>query len=345
MVRLIATVLFLTRNTASATINPRYSSIHATRIYPHDMSEKLVGDIGGTNARLALLDANGQPADPITYSCGDFPGLGAAIEAFMAERNVEALSDAVIAVATPVTGDLINLTNNHWAFSRSAMQKELGLAEGCFQVVNDFTALALSVPFLSPEDVRKIGPGEAKSGKPIAVIGPGTGLGVSGIVPTAGGGWVALQGEGGHVSIGVRTDREMAIHDVFLSGEGLENIAGALRQIDGLEPLELTPARISARGLSGEDPVCEETLNIFVELLGSCAGNLALTLGSEGGVYIGGGIVPRLGDWFEQSNFREQFAAKGRMSEYLAHVPTYVIVAAYPALIGAASLLNRADSH
>jgi len=316
------------------------------------MSGKLVGDIGGTNARLAMLGPDGQPDNPVTYSCGDFPGLGAAIAAFMDERQISTVSDAVIAVATPVTDDSINLTNNHWAFSRSAMQAELGLADGRFQVINDFTALALSVPFLTPPDVRKIGLGEAKPNSPIAVIGPGTGLGVSGIVPATNGAWVALQGEGGHVSIGVRTEREIAIHDVlndryrhvsaerFLSGEGLENIANALREIDGLEPLALTPARISARGLSGEDPICVEALNIFAELLGSCAGNLALTLGSEGGVYIGGGIVPRLGDWFERSNFREQFAAKGRMSEYLANIPTYVIVAKYPALIGAASLLN-----
>jgi len=316
------------------------------------MSAQIVGDIGGTNARLALLGPNGKPSDPITYACDDFPGLGEAIATFLKERNISTVGAAAIAVATPVTGDLINLTNNHWTFSQQAMQESLGIAPGRFQVVNDFTALALAVPHLEPSDVRKVGSGDAIEGKPIAVIGAGTGLGVSGIVPTPAGGWVALQGEGGHVSIGVRSDREIAIHDVlndryrhvsaerFLSGEGLENISNALREIDGLEPLELTPARISARGLSGEDPICVETLNIFAELLGSCAGNLALTLGSEGGVYIGGGIVPRLGEWFEQSKFRQNFEAKGRMSDYLARMPTYVIVAQYPALIGAASLLT-----
>lgn len=315
------------------------------------MSERLVGDIGGTNARLALLGSDGWPVDPITYACDDFPGLGEAIAAFKKERGVEAISDAVIAVATPVTSDQVNLTNNHWSFSISSLETSLGLAAGRFQVINDFTALALSVPHLRPNDVLKVGQGESVLGKPIAVIGPGTGLGVSGLVPTPAGGWVALQGEGGHVSIGVRTDREIAIHDVlldryrhvsaerFLSGEGLENICNALREIDGLEPRALTPARISEMGLSGEDLICQETLVIFAELLGSCAGNLALTLGAEGGVYIGGGIVPRLGDWFAESNFREQFQAKGRMSGLLAEIPTYVIVAPYPALTGAASLL------
>ncbi len=315
------------------------------------MSERLVGDIGGTNARLALLGPDGWPVDPITYACDDFPGLDEAIAAFMQERQVSSVTDAVIAVATPITSDQVNLTNNHWSFSISGIERSLGLAAGRFQVINDFTALAMSVPHLTPDDVRKVGPGEAVAGKPVAVIGPGTGLGVSGLIPTPAGGWVALQGEGGHVSIGVRTEREIAIHDVlndryrhvsaerFLSGEGLENICSALREIDGLEPLELTPARISARGLSGEDPVCTEALNIFAELLGSCAGNLALTLGSEGGVYIGGGIVPRLGDWFAQSGFREQFQAKGRMSGLLSGMPTYVIVAPYPALTGAASML------
>lgn len=315
------------------------------------MTERLVGDIGGTNARLALLGPDGWPIEPITYPCVDFPGLEEAIAAFMKERQVDALSDAVIAVATPVTSDQINLTNNHWSFSIANLESSLGLGQGRFQVINDFTALALSVPHLAPTDVRKIGSGEATLGKPIAVIGPGTGLGVSGLVPTPAGGWVALQGEGGHVSIGVRTDREIAIHDVlmdrfrhvsaerFLSGEGLENICNALREVDGLDPVDLTPARISEMGLSGEDAICQEALVIFAELLGSCAGNLALTLGAEGGVYIGGGIVPRLGDWFAESNFREHFEAKGRMSGLLAAIPTYVIVAPYPALTGAASML------
>lgn len=316
------------------------------------MSDKLVGDIGGTNARLAVLGKNGEPVDPITYACNDFPGLLEAIQAFMSERNVSAISDAVIAVATPVTSDQVNLTNNHWSFSIRAAEKKFGLKTGRFQVINDFKALALSVPHLTKNDVKKIGDGEPLEERSIAVIGPGTGLGVSGLVPTPAGGWVALQGEGGHVSIGVRTDREIAIYDVlndryrhvsaerFLSGEGLTNICDALREIDKLEACELTPAQITELGMSGEDPVCLEALNIFAEMLGSCAGNLALTLGAQGGVYIGGGIVPRLGDWFEGSNFREQFQAKGRMSGLLSKIPTYVIVAPYPALIGAASLLN-----
>jgi len=317
------------------------------------MSERLVGDIGGTNARLAILGDDGWPTDPVTYACVDFPGLDEAIAAYQKERGIDSFSDAVIAVATPITSDLVNLTNNHWAFSIKAMEESLGLEPGRFQVMNDFKALALSVPHLTGDDIQQIGSGESTLASPVAVIGPGTGLGVSGLVPTNDGGWVALEGEGGHVSIGVRTEREIAVHDIlndryrhvsaerFLSGEGLENICASLRAVDKLEPLELTPALISAKGMSGEDPICEEALNMFAELLGSCAGNLALTLGAEGGVYIGGGIVPRLGEWFAQSKFREQFEAKGRMSSFLATVPTYVIVAPYPALTGAASVLRE----
>jgi len=317
------------------------------------MSEKLVGDIGGTNARLAILGDDGWPMDPVTYACDDFPGLGETIEAFKKERGITAFSDAVIAVATPITSDVVNLTNNHWVFSIKALESSLGLEPGRFQVMNDFKALALAVPHLTADDVEQVGTGSPDPASPVAIIGPGTGLGVSALVPTGPDQWMALDGEGGHVSIGVRTNREIAIHDLlisrfrhvsaerFLSGEGLENICASLRQIDGLEPLELTPARISARGLSGEDPICVEALQIFAELLGSCAGNIALTLGAEGGVYIGGGIVPRLGDWFAQSNFRENFEAKGRMSSLLAKIPTYVIVAPYPALTGAASVLQE----
>ncbi len=316
------------------------------------MCERLVGDIGGTNARLAVLDKEGKPVDAVTYTCNDFPGPLETIQTFMKEREIDSISDAVIAVATPVTSDTVNLTNNHWCFSIAEMEHTLGLETGRFQVINDFKALALSVPHLKSGDVSKIGRGEPLAERAIAVIGPGTGLGVSGLVPTPAGGWVALQGEGGHVSIGVRTEREIAIYELlndrfrhvsaerFLSGDGLSNIANALREIDKLEPREMTPAQISEKGISGEDPVCLEALNIFSEMLGSCAGNLALTLGSEGGVYVGGGIVPRLGDWFAQSNFRDRFEAKGRMSGLLASIPTYVIVAPYPALIGAASLLN-----
>ena len=313
------------------------------------IGRRLVGDIGGTNARFALLDEGNMPVDPVTFRCEDFTSLANAIDHFVSDQSeaIE-LQAAAIAVATPVLGDRIKLTNNSWSFSIDEVQESLGL--DTLNVVNDFTALALSVPHLRHDEREQVGGGKPKSQHAIAVIGPGTGLGVSGLVP-CGNHWSALQGEGGHVTLVGSTDREQAVHarmatrwahvsaERFLSGPGLVNIVTALRELDGLEQQEYSPADITRLGTHDEDPICAEALDHFCRLLGACAGNLVLSLGAEGGCYIGGGIVPRLGSRFADSDFRLAFEAKGRMRHYLEQVPTYVIHAPYPALVGAAQLL------
>lgn len=331
-------------------------------------NNQLVGDIGGTNARFALLDDAGQPTATRTLRTDDFPTLAAALNTYLAEQDIEGVKEAAIAVATPVVADAVKLTNNHWSFSIETTRKAMGLEK--LHVINDFTALALSVPHLPATDLVKVGGGKSVNHHAIAVIGPGTGLGVSGLVP-CGDHWNALQGEGGHVSLGVRTQREFAVYEQlmnrfrhvsaerFLSGPGLVNIVNALRELDGLPARDFSPAEISEFGMhdflarqtpsepdsdsivsSVERKSCEEALHIFCSLLGSCAGNLVLTLGAEGGVYIGGGIVPRLGEFFVQSEFRREFEAKGRMQAYLETIPSYVIHSPYPALVGAAQLLS-----
>lgn len=310
---------------------------------------RLVGDVGGTNARFALLDDEGMPAAPMTLAVADFPSIAAAIEDFAARRGTKRLHSAAIAMANPVVGDRVKLTNSHWSFSIESTREALGLHE--LRVINDFTALALSVPYLPTGEVIQVGGGKALPGHAIGVIGPGTGLGVSGLVP-CGAGWSALQGEGGHVTIGVTTAREQAVRERlgtrfghvsaerFLSGPGLVNVTAALREIDGVEAGLPTPADITRLGLDGSDAHCVETLEIFCRLLGSCAGDLALTLGAEGGVRIGGGVVPRLGEFFHRSDFRAAFEDKGRMRDYLSRIPTHVIHSPYPALVGAAQLLR-----
>lgn len=313
---------------------------------------RLVGDVGGTNARFALLNDDNQPVSSSTLSTGDFPSLGAAVTTYLADHDIDRIHSAAVAVATPVTGDAVKLTNNHWSFSIEETRRQLGM--DTLHVINDFTALALSVPHLPASELLKIGGGVEVPDHAKAIIGPGTGLGVSGLIP-CGKHWTALQGEGGHVSLGVRTPREYAVYEVltkrfrhvsaerFLSGPGLVNIVKALREIDGLPEREYSPADITEQGMNAtpdsEHAACAEALGIFCELLGSCAGNLVLTLGAEGGVYIGGGVVPRLGDFFVQSGFREQFEAKGRMQAYLENVPSFVIQSPYPALVGAAQLI------
>lgn len=312
------------------------------------VTARLVADIGGTNARFAMLDETGIPVAPVTLRCDDFASLGDAMSTFIAESGAPRPSVAAIAVATPVVDDLVALTNNRWSFSIEETRRRLALER--LEVVNDFTALALSLPQLPSTELEKVGGGSADGGHPLAVIGPGTGLGVSGLVPCADK-WLPLQGEGGHVTLGANTPRELAVHtwlseryrhvsaERWLSGPGLVNIVSALREIDGLETLEYTPAIVTERGLSGEDAACREALELFCSLLGSCAGNLVLTLGAQDGVYIGGGIAPRLGDFFARSGFRESFEAKGRMRTYLERVPSFVIRSPYPALIGAARLI------
>ena len=330
------------------------------------MGTQIVGDVGGTNARFALLDDSGTPQSTRTLRTDDFSSLAAAVQTYLDEQGANGVQDAAIAVATPVVGDSVKLTNNHWSFSIEKTRIELGLQK--MHVVNDFTALALSVNHLPQDELVQVGGGQAAEQHAKAIIGPGTGLGVSGLVP-CGSHWNALQGEGGHVSIGVRTAREFAVYEQlmkqfrhisaerFLSGPGLVNIVTALRAVDGLPAREWSPADVTEFGMQRfniknnpeEQPLdisevdqrsCEEALEIFCSLLGSCAGNLVLTLGAEGGVYIGGGVVPRLGEFFVQSDFRQEFEAKGRMQGYLEKVPSFVIHSPYPALIGAAQLLK-----
>ena len=309
---------------------------------------RLVGDVGGTNARFALLDPDGLPEPPTVFPTGGHPTLVAAVRAFLATRGGPALESAAIAVANPVTGDRAKLTNNDWSFSISATREALGL--DVLHVVNDFTALALSVPYLGADERVQVGGGEAQAHHAIAVLGPGTGLGVSGLVP-CGERWSALAGEGGHVSFAPQGARERELlvvlsarfgHVSFerlLSGPGLVNVATALREIDALEPVALTPSDVTTRAATGEDPVCVETLELFCRTLGACAGDLVLSLGAEGGCYVGGGIVPRLGERFAASGFRAAFEAKGRMRPYLERIPTFVIHSPWPALAGAARLL------
>lgn len=318
---------------------------------PADTYPRLLGDVGGTNARFALIRTPGAGITDIrTLACANFAGPYEAIRRFLAEAGCTAPRRAAIGIANPITGDWLQVTNNHWAFSIEALRQSLALDRLYF--VNDFTALALALPHLGTDEVRQVGPGTAKSGEAIGVIGPGTGLGVSGLLP-AGGGWVPLGGEGGHVSLSPETPEEMAVasrlHAEFghvsaervLSGPGLSSLYGVLARVRELDVPPRNEREITEAALDSHDTFCIDTLNMFCALLGSTAGNLALTLGARGGVYIGGGIVPRLGAFFERSPFRERFEAKGRFRTYLADIPTLLITARMPALTGAAAVLDN----
>lgn len=313
---------------------------------------KLVGDIGGTNARFALLDQNKHPHLAKTYPTSQYESLADAILQYLSDVSVKRLEACSIAVATRVLGDSVAFTNNdRWSFSINALAKRLCVER--LHIINDFTAQALAIPRIPPENLRKIGTGQAQENEPIGLLGPGTGLGVGALIPQGEAGqWRPLNSEGGHCTAAVSTHREQAVFEIlkkrfgrvsyerFLSGPGLVNIVTALREIEGVASQVIVPEDVTRDGLSGADEQCVEALHLFCGLLGSYAGDLSLILGASGGVYVGGGIVPRLGDFIVKSQFRERFESKGRVSDELITVPTFVINAPFPGLVGATQMLN-----
>jgi glucokinase len=317
----------------------------------------LLGDIGATNARFALLDAEGRIDHVRILACDDHVGLAEAAEAYLADVKGPAPEAAAIDVAGPVSGDEITLTNHPWSFSQAALRQRL--APQRLLVVNDFAAVAAAAPHIPASELSRIGGAAAAPGAPIGVLGPGSGLGVGGIVPIRGGAgaggrnhWIALPGEGGHVSLAPGTARESRVVEAMrrrfgrvsaeraLSGPGLVNLYASLCEIDGVPAEAFAPSQITDPDVGRRDPRCREALAMFAELLGVVAGDLALTLGARGGVYIAGGIVPRLGAGFPAGGFRRRFEDKGRMSPYLAPIPVYVIRHPYPAFVGLAALLQ-----
>jgi glucokinase len=315
----------------------------------NDAETWLVADVGATNARFGLVSPKGVVLHTRTLAVADHPTIGDSITAYLGERGaLPRPRQGAIAIASTITGDRVAMTNHPWSFSIAALKSQLGFDR--LEVINDFTALALALPHLSPEDRRPIGGGASSAGAPIGVLGPGSGLGVSGLIP-ASAGWIALAGEGGHATMAPATDRESAVLDRMrrhfdhvsaeriLSGPGLVNLYNTLTMLDGVPSKGYTAAQITDPAIGAADPLCAEATSLFCAMLGTMAGNLALTLGARGGIYIGGGIVPRLGQRFAESPFRARFEAKGRFSQYLAAIPTYVVTHPLPAFLGCAAVL------
>jgi glucokinase len=311
-------------------------------------TRRLIGDIGGTNARFALAE-NGWYGEIRGFIGEEYASFEAAIEAFLETLPPESRpAEAAFAIAGPVEGERISLTNHPWSFTRTGLKQRFGWDR--LVVVNDFAANALSLPWLGPEDFHAVGDGETRDNAAMAILGPGTGLGVSGLLPAGEGNWVPLQGEGGHVTLSAENAREAAVIGVLrdrfghcsaervLSGDGLVNLYETLSGLDGLKADGLKAAQITDEAAIAANPKCREAVEMFCGMLGSVAGNLALTLGARGGVYIAGGIVPRLGQRFAASPFRRRFEEKGRFRSYLAAIPTRVIVHRNPALVALARL-------
>lgn len=314
----------------------------------------LVADLGGTHARFGLVDGPGRPVRHVQRLRADeHAQLADAARAYLASvpQPGAAPTRACLAVATPLAGDEVVFTNSRWRFSRRALQRELGLLQ--LQLLNDFEALALALPRLTADGLRAHAAMPEAHGT-LAVVGPGTGLGVAGLIETAAG-WQAIPGEGGHATLSAADDFESEVlaaarcevghvsAERLLSGIGLPLLHRAV-SVASARPAEaevLGTEVIVQRGADGSDAGCAQTLAVFCAMLGSFAGNVALTLGARGGVYIGGGIVPRIADLFFASAFRERFEAKGRYRAYLQAIPTALILDPHAALTGAALALEQ----
>lgn len=316
-----------------------------------DTTLELVGDIGGTNARFALVEPGSDQLQSIAVlPCADFDNLDGAVNAYLEQVGVVDVRRACMAFACPVHGETIRMTNNPWVFRKTEMREALGL--DLFKTVNDFTAMALGVPHVSAEHLHAVGGGESDQRRARLVIGPGTGLGVSGLVPTRYN-WVPLATEGGHVDFAPTDDLEMAVQQALrirfgrvsveriLSGQGLLNLYQALAEIRQAPVRLQSPEAVSKAALDQLDPLAREALKLFCEILGRVAGNAALTLGSLGGVYLCGGIIPRFLDYFRDSPFRAAFEEKGRMKPLMESIPVFVVTEPYTGLLGAAEALNN----
>lgn len=309
----------------------------------------LVADIGGTKIEFGRVSSNGRRIEAVRhFAVADHATVEDAIEAYLSEQEQDRPEAIALAIAGPILGDEVALTNGPWRFSIQAAQKRLGIAR--LLVLNDFSALARGLPTLASSDLIKLGGGGAQPDAPIGLIGPGTGLGVSGLI-RIGQSWHALAGEGGHASLAPEEEREALVLALLrrrfghvsaervLSGPGLVNLYGALAELEGVAIGDCSPETVTAAALGGDSPLATRALSMFCSLLGSAAGNLALTLGARGGVFIGGGICPRFSDFLAESACRDRFEQKGRMRPYLAEIPLWLITAPHPALHGAASAL------
>jgi glucokinase len=308
----------------------------------------LLGDIGATNARLALL-TNGVLSPIKSFDVASFARFADAAAIFL-KGHCQQIENtkAILAVAGPIEGQRSTLTNCSWIIDARELYETFGLQA---RIVNDFEAVALSLPSLALPDVLKIGGGESESGAPMAVLGPGTGLGVACLVPGPGKP-VVIPSEGGHATLAGMCDREDEIikqlrrqfehvsAERLISGEGLQNIYQAIVALEGLALAPRSAADITKRALSGDCRVAHEALEKFCAFLGSFAGNVALTFGARGGAYIAGGISPRILDFIARSTFRNRFEAKGRFRSYLETIPSYVIVHPAAAFVGLKSVAD-----
>lgn len=305
----------------------------------------LIGDIGGTHARLAICDIDELSVRHFAVFTTDmFSSLPDAVAHYL-ESIPDRPDIAGFAVAGPVTGDRIVMTNSSWTFTRDEVRAACGASRIHF--LNDFEALALSLPYINAHDKRQLGGGKPVEYAPMVVLGPGSGFGCAGLIRHEES-WVPIAGEGGHISLAACDDLEMAVlsrvadktgyapMQAALSGHGLVAIHAALAEIDGEEDEDVASTEIVRRALKDEDERAIRTIDCFTGILARVAGDMALVHGARGGVYISGGITPKILEFLTKDSFRSAFENKGRMSAYLKEIPLYALLANDAGLRGAA---------
>lgn len=311
----------------------------------------LVGDMGGTHARFGLVSpGSSRPERVRVFDCGDYPGPEQAIASYLRQTGQARPSEACLAVAAPVTGAQVAMTNNHWHFDARALERNLGF-QRC-RLINDYTAMALGVLQVPEAQRVSLGGGRPAPDRPILVLGPGTGLGMSALVP-AGQHWWPLATEGGHVDFAPADELETQVArrlaqrygrvsvERVLSGQGLVDVYRALSELAGQPAWLESPEQVSAAAIARTDEQAVATLSRFCNALGRVAGNAVLTLGAYGGVYLCGGILPAILDFFLASGFRAAFEQKGRMRPLLEATPVQVVLDGQTGLYGAAVALDH----
>jgi glucokinase len=318
---------------------------------PRSSWPRLLADIGGTHARFAIARAPGAIEDLRVLPCARFASLYLATRTYLASVGEPRPRHGALAIAGPVDGDAVRMTNHAWRFSVERQRELLDMET--LLAVNDVAAAAIAAAQLSEGERERIGGVQSRPRGPLCVIGPGTGLGVAALV-RCNGRWSVVASEGGHGAFSPADPVEAGIlrfawsehHHVsserLISGPGIELIHRASRAEAGLAPLALDTGEIVRRARAGECALCALTLSRFSAMLGTFAANAALTFGARGGVYIAGGVVRRMGAGFDRALFRARFEANGRFHAYLARIPTLLITREYPALHGPAAMLSTA---
>ena len=314
----------------------------------------LVADIGGTNARFGIAEINEYNEIHVDhveiFATAHFESLSAAALKYLDNHHLPKPNIASISVAGPIVNDQVKLTNCPWNFSKQSLKQDLQIDE--LALLNDFAAIAAAVPYLNEKNLMPIGANKTQyfDNGPKVIVGPGTGLGVAGLIQGHNDQWQIISSEGGHNCFAPGNELEIDLLKILrslftrvsaerlLCGQGLVDIYFALGKLKGDDRRALTPPEITSRALESNDPECLQVLEVFCRILGRFTGDMALTFKATGGVYLGGGILPKIRDFLAKSEFRVTFEAKGRQT-FIRDIPTRLIIEPQPALIGAAAFI------